>query len=226
MQHGRSQAVIFMYSTERLNILAASDIHGKVKVYEWIARCAAEGDIDLIILAGDLTAHRDRDSEDEIKRILLPAGIPVLFIMGNMDRYEWRNEPLFVNINCRRYIFNGVPFTGYQYTNPFMGGIFEKDEEGQKRDFDSLSALVDEDTVLVTHGPCRGILDKTWMGFHVGSRSLLGLCMDRKPKYHIFGHIHESSGIAGNYFNVSYPRSKSVLKLEYYSGDYEIIRAG
>jgi len=32
------------------------------------------------------------------------------------------------------------------------------------------------------------------MGYHGGSTGLREVCLKRKPKYHIFGHIHESAG--------------------------------
>jgi len=213
-------------TTKSLNILAASDIHGAISVYEWIADRAGKNDIDILLLAGDLMAYGGRQCLDDIQRILLDAGKPVLFVMGNMDRAEWISEAPFFNIHGKRHLFNDVPFVGYHYSNPFAGGIFEKDEEGQALDMEVLSGLVDENTVFVTHGPCYGILDEPRPGLHAGSRSLRRFCDERRPKYHLFGHIHESPGVVNNHFNVAYPLEKTVLKLEYYSGKYEIIRAG
>lgn len=213
-----------MNTTKRLNILAASDIHGMIDVYRRISDLASGSGIDLVILAGDLTAYGDRSAGDEIKNILLSAGKPVLFIMGNMDSRELHGGPEFENISGRRLLFSGIPFAGYQYTNPFVGSVFEKSEADQGRDMERLSTLVDKDTVLVTHGPCHGILDEPRRGEHVGSRSLRVLCDKSRPRYHLFGHIHESCGVDGNHFNISYPRSRSVLMLEYYSGEYDFIK--
>ena len=55
----------------------------------------------------------------------------------------------------------------------------------------------DDTDVWITHGPAHGILDyvdRSGQG-SVGCPHLLE-AMDRvKPKYHIFGHIHEMYGI-------------------------------
>ena len=47
--------------------------------------------------------------------------------------------------------------------------------------------------VLITHCPPYGILDVV-DGEHQGSSSLMERVMQIKPKYHIFGHIHEGYG--------------------------------
>ncbi|KAK4321304.1 hypothetical protein Pmani_007880 [Petrolisthes manimaculis] len=46
--------------------------------------------------------------------------------------------------------------------------------------------------VLVTHGPPWGHCDLTCKGYNVGCKDLLEEVKDRvKPKFHIFGHLHE-----------------------------------
>ena len=50
--------------------------------------------------------------------------------------------------------------------------------------------------ILITHGPPLGIGDKLKSNYHVGCADLLVTVQDRvKPKFHIFGHIHESHGV-------------------------------
>jgi Icc-related predicted phosphoesterase len=51
-----------------------------------------------------------------------------------------------------------------------------------------------ETDILITHGPPYGILDKTFNGLHVGCEELAQKVIDIKPKFHIFGHIHEAHG--------------------------------
>ncbi|KAK4303550.1 hypothetical protein Pmani_024452 [Petrolisthes manimaculis] len=49
--------------------------------------------------------------------------------------------------------------------------------------------------VLVTHGPPWGHCDLTCKGYNVGCKDLLEEVKDRvKPKFHIFGHLHEGYG--------------------------------
>ena len=50
--------------------------------------------------------------------------------------------------------------------------------------------------ILLTHGGPLGILDKLKRNDrHVGSPHILEAVKAKKPKYHIFGHIHESHGV-------------------------------
>lgn len=48
--------------------------------------------------------------------------------------------------------------------------------------------------VLVTHGPPAGILDRTSRGDDVGCADLLATVQQRRPRLHVFGHIHEGYG--------------------------------
>jgi Icc-related predicted phosphoesterase len=69
------------------------------------------------------------------------------------------------------------PFRGYLY--PYIGDYWD---------------LIPYDTdILVTHGPPAYVLDKC-PGGNVGCDRLLETVQDIKPKYHVFGHIHESAG--------------------------------
>ena len=56
--------------------------------------------------------------------------------------------------------FGDFNVVGYQYTLPFMGGINEKPEHEMEKDLLELQNLVDQKTVLVTHGPAHGTLDR------------------------------------------------------------------
>lgn len=210
--------------SKKLTILAAADLHGKKQAYKGLAYHARQRDVDLVVLAGDLTRYRDDALEEEIKDILKSIRKPVLFVMGNDDAYEWQREYNLVNLNMKRYVYHNIPFTGYQYSNPFAGGDFEKIEEEQIKDLKVLSGFVDSDTILVTHNPCYGILDEPDKGRHEGGRGLFDFCSHIRPKYHIFGHIHESAGVEGNHFNVSWPKKKEIVKLEYYTGQYRFIK--
>ena len=54
--------------------------------------------------------------------------------------------------------------------------------------------------VLVTHGPPKGVLDKTTSGEYVGCDDLMSAISTRvSPKLHVFGHIHEAHGVVSKY---------------------------
>ncbi|KAH8805700.1 ser/Thr protein phosphatase family protein [Xylogone sp. PMI_703] len=48
--------------------------------------------------------------------------------------------------------------------------------------------------IMMTHGPPRGILDKTFDGVRVGCDNLLRAAARARPRMYCFGHIHEGHG--------------------------------
>ena len=117
------------------------------------------------------------NKEKEYRRILRESGRPIVFVMGNDDGLlgsgsAWSSEKGIAEINQRRATLGKYNFVGYHYTCPFIGGTFEKSEVDQSKDFDRLAGLIDEHTVLVTHGPPWGILDTVFDGRRVGSKAL------------------------------------------------------
>lgn len=56
-------------------------------------------------------------------------------------------------------------------------------------------AMIPKDIdILVTHGPAYKLLDQCDDGRHVGCHELRIALQSKKPKLHVFGHIHESHG--------------------------------
>lgn len=81
---------------------------------------------------------------------------------------------------------------------PLFGGWAFNAERGKPilEKWDLIPEGVD---ILVTHGPPLGHGDKIHAGIHVGCVELLNSIEQRiKPKFHIFGHIHEDHGITRN----------------------------
>lgn len=50
--------------------------------------------------------------------------------------------------------------------------------------------------VLITHGPPRGVLDQVHGGSHLGCEELKIRLAVVRPRIHVFGHIHDSYGVA------------------------------
>lgn len=73
-----------------------------------------------------------------------------------------------------------------------MGNAFQYNQHYAKVIWDAIPSDVD---LLVTHGPPYGILDVNSEHKHSGSQDLRGKVLKIKPKYHVFGHIHESHGM-------------------------------
>ena len=213
-----------------MHILAIADIHGAVSVFDWLPSLAEEHRVDLVILAGDLSAGSWNEAEQkeqtqEVISALKKIPVPSYYIMGNddgidLDFEDDRIKPIY----GRRAERSGYGFVGYQYSPPFTGGIFEKPEKEIENDMRELEALLDERTVLVTHSPAFGVLDSTHSGKHVGSRSLAGLLERKSVLAHIHGHIHHSFGREGNHFNVAASRERRAMLIELPSLNHQILR--
>ena len=196
-----------------MRILAASDLHGNHFAYEWLVRTAQEKSVDLIILAGDLLGCPDGYETPEsaqradavaIIRILTSTKIPIYYIMGNDDLVELNPQSdQFQSLQGRRVEIGSFNLVGYQYSLPFMGGVFEKLEEEIQEDLRKLDALVNSNTVFVSHSPAFGVLDRGIMDIHAGSQSILDLVLERGVHAHIHGHIHRDFGRSGRHFNVA-----------------------
>jgi Icc-related predicted phosphoesterase len=196
-----------------MKILAAADIHGNHRFYHLILDLAKIGEAQAIILAGDLLGYppgfdniEDAQRADaiDILGLLETASVPVFFIMGNDDLVEFGSGiGLVRSIHGTRADLGQYNFVGYQYSLPFMAGIFEKTEEAIGRDLDEMVALANDHTVFVTHCPARGFLDRTMLGTHAGSTSILDFIEKTGVRAHIHGHIHSGFGRDGCHFNVA-----------------------
>ncbi|HVP55368.1 MAG TPA: metallophosphoesterase [Candidatus Eisenbacteria bacterium] len=209
-----------------MRILAAADIHGSLEVYQWLIEQTPLADV--LVLAGDLF---DADFEDQqrlqaekILKILFRSSCPVFYVMGNDDNVALEYaDALIKPLHGRRVEVGGYNFVGYQYTPPFVGEMFVKEDSEIAKDLVSLEPLVGDKTVLVTHTPAYGSLDLCETG-NVGSRGLAEF-LQRKPAIaHIHGHIHYRFGVEGHHFNVASAATCRAILIDLPSLKYEVIR--
>lgn len=210
-----------------MRILAAADIHGVRRVYDWLVGTAQERSVDLLILAGDLL---DADAEDGQRRQadaivekLALSGLRVLYLMGNNDNVPLGYEDERIqSADSRRIEMNGFAFVGYQYTPPSAGRTFVKTEEEMEADLDGLASLLDERTVFITHAPALGTLDEHG-GERVGSPSIAAVLGKRPWLAHIHGHVHRCFGREERHFNVASARVCRAVLIELPSLDAELL---
>ena len=216
-----------------MKLLASADLHGDHDIYEWLVGVTKSARPDVIVLAGDLLdgAARFDTIEDaqraeahEILEILDRVSQPVLYLMGNDDMVELEpHKDSIQSIHNSRVEFGGLNFVGYQYSLPFMGGIFEKSEDGIRDDLSSIDTLVDDRTVLVTHSPAYGVLDIGILDRHAGSVSIKELIERRNPLLHIHGHIHREFGNRGRHFNVAAGGHKRAVLIDTNTMEHQVV---
>lgn len=189
-----------------MKVVCISDTHGKHRHVE-----VPEG--DLLIHAGDISR---RGYPKEIRKFndwlgTLPHPHKVM-IAGNHD-FLFENDPkqaeaMITNaiyLNDSGVTIEGIRIWGSPISPEFHDWAFNRERgEAIRQHWEMIPTDTD---ILITHGPPKGILDRTFLGKRVGCEELTDVVTKIKPRYHIFGHIHEAYGVKEinetTYINVS-----------------------
>lgn len=189
-----------------MKIIAVSDLHGAMPN---IPSC------DLLLIGGDTVAVEARLARFNFNKWLIDTkrvkAKKIVLIAGNHDGNEFYMKEFQAKGKHVYYLFNesveidGLTIFGTPYTPPFQDWNFMPDDKTRKKAFESMPDKVD---ILLSHGPEYMILDKNMRGEHCGDKVLSDVMAIKKPRIHVFGHIHEGYGysnISGKHsYNVSY----------------------
>ncbi|TDS11738.1 metallophosphatase domain-containing protein [Sphingobacterium paludis] len=178
-----------------MKIIAISDTHGQHR-----SLTLPKG--DMIIHAGDFSqAGRPAEVIDFLAWFSQLKFRHKIFIAGNHDFFFESAHPDVINEMIPKgvtYLYDsgveiaGVKIWGSPVTPWFNNWAFNRNRgNDMKKHWDLIPDDID---ILVTHGPPLGILDETVYGKRTGCEELLLRIQQVKPKYHIFGHIHEDYG--------------------------------
>ena len=151
---------------------------------------------DILIHAGDATMRgtkREVEEFDDWLGSIRSNFKHILFTPGNHDYWfesnrELKNAEVMIN---QGITIDGVSMWFSPYSCIFGSWAFMKPDYELR---DIWRYIPDNVDIVVTHGPPCGILDLNVGYRHVGSQSLTDRIMDIRPKYHVFGHIHEAAG--------------------------------
>ena len=114
------------------------------------------------------------------------------------------------------YLVNSsiIPLNGNSAFNPFFRspfkcvdskGAFQYDQSDTEFCSSKWDSIPEDIDVLITHTPPYGICDKTKSDEHAGCNKLRATVERKKPRLHVFGHIHEGRNlVVGNIITVSY----------------------
>lgn len=178
-------------------LVAMSDAHLRNEQFDI---SVPEGDI--LIHAGDATVY---GSADEVRRFSeWFAAFPhphKIFIAGNHDLLFEKDassarallHPSITYLLDSEVLILGLRIYGSPWQPRFGNWAFNLGRGLPLREkWDRIPGGLD---ILVTHGPPLGICDwSTRSGGHVGCADLRDAVLRTKPRYHIFGHIHEGYG--------------------------------
>jgi len=161
-------------------------------------------DGDILIHAGDIDAYKFSSALRDFNKWLGSLSHKhKIVIAGNHDGYldnvtvieikEILTNAIYLeNSKCK---IEGINFWGSPIT-PTFGEWFFMAERGKNIN-EHWKKIPKNTDILITHGPPYGILDVAPFPkpTSVGCSDLLGKVKEIKPKYHIFGHIHDAYGI-------------------------------
>jgi len=180
-----------------LKIIAISDTHGKHR-----SITIPHGDV--LVHAGDITSRGTIDEVSNFNEFLdtLPHEYKII-IAGNHDfcfeRNREKSESKLTNciyLQDQSVIIKDVKFYGSPWQPWFYNWAFNL-QRGKELKL-KWSKIPLDTNVLITHGPPYGYGDMTERGKAEGCEDLLSAVKRIKPKVHIFGHIHEGSGLISN----------------------------
>lgn len=177
-----------------MKLLLFSDVHLSKNHCLRIIELSHE--VDVVIGAGDYCSlRRDLNRVIEWLKVIKK---PTILVPGNAESYDelvaacrdWSSAKVLhgngVEIQGQLFfgIGGGIPVT------PFGSWSWDFTEDQAER----LLNKCPKNTVLISHSPPKGILDKSSFGLHLGSKSIKKFIQEKSPKLVVCGHMHESGG--------------------------------
>jgi Icc-related predicted phosphoesterase len=178
-----------------MKFVAISDTHGQHSSLQL-------PQADCIIHAGDVTRKGKRD---QVMDFLYWFGALdyryKVFIAGNHDFFFENRSRGQINslipdnviyLNDSGCVLEGIKCWGSPVTPWFHDWAFNRlPGEQIRKHWDLIPEGVD---ILITHGPVKGILDRTFFLKKAGCSDLLKKMNRIRPRVHLCGHIHEAYG--------------------------------
>ena len=161
---------------------------------------AALGDLDLLIVGGDITTAGTPDDAEQAIRSWVPLAPRLLALAGNMDSPEIddRLAELGVALDGRGVSFGDVGVFGVSAApiSPLATPYELADDELERRIARGYAALDGcRMTVFCPHAPPAGTAcDRLASGEHVGSVVVRAFVEREQPDLVLCGHIHEARG--------------------------------
>lgn len=167
-----------------MKVLAISDTHGKHRQLTQLPPA------DLIIHAGDFCTVGTVDEAMDFLEWMVDLPYPhKVFIAGNHDTPLIGGSIQGLPKNCHFLQHRSVTIEGIKVLGiPFFL---------ESRADQVVKTLYEEDVdILVTHQPPYGVLDIYEPYGHYGNKMIEEVVKATRPRYHLFGHMHENYGHA------------------------------
>ncbi len=169
-----------------MKILFLSDTHGQHRKLKNLPES------DILIHGGDITYN---GTEEEVVDFVdwldsLPYKYKI-FIAGNHDEcLDSARIEEGLPENCFYLAHSGVTIENIKIWG--MPYFLSDDYKGLMKFM--VAAISNDADILISHLPPLGVLDKSAFGNNMGNEDLRRRVEGIKPKFHLFGHIHEAYG--------------------------------
>lgn len=181
-----------------MKLFAMSDVHGDLRHFDAAATLMESA--DAVVLSGDLMrACSVRSAERVLARVEAHAK-RIIAVPGNWDRDEVRLllDERGYGVHGRGRIIDNIGFFGVGGSG--HGPVRTGDGSVRRNIRDVLEegyAQVEgaAHTILVTHAPPRGFVDRSFIGLRGGSRAVRDFIGFRRVDICLSGHIHEAFGV-------------------------------
>lgn len=171
-----------------MKILHLSDTHNCHKQLKDLPEA------DIIIHAGDFSfTGTEKETLNFIEWFYALPYKYKIFIAGNHDDYLFGANIEGLPDNCYYLCNSGVTIGNMHFYGVplFIDDVISGEYDRQ------LNNIPNDTDVLITHQPPFGILDFS-ENINYGDFILLQNVLRIKPKYHLFGHIHNAYGMEKN----------------------------
>lgn len=158
---------------------------------------------DVLIHAGDISSKGEHDEViDFLNWFESQEHRYKIFIAGNHDFYFERETASaiaslvpqgIIYLHDSGITIEGISIWGSPITPWFFNWAFNRHRGASIRQH--WDAIPDKTDIIITHGPAYRILDRTVNKVHVGCKDFLRCVLEKNPKVHICGHIHEAYGM-------------------------------
>ncbi|UCE44923.1 MAG: metallophosphoesterase family protein [Methanobacteriota archaeon] len=174
-----------------MDLLVCSDLHGSEEAMELLKNALEDDPFDAVIICGDFTTD---GSTKYVREVIEAVNIPLLAVPGNCDSIAIAAllEEHQMSVHSKRVKLKGTMFYGFGGAPPSPHNMpFEVDEAIMA---EKLRDAAVRKGVMITHTPAYGMNDLSMNGTHTGSRAILKVATEYRPRLALSGHMHESRG--------------------------------
>ena len=177
---------------KKFKILAASDFHGDNTATKRLAEKAKKENVDLVILAGDITVAVETNN---LLKPFKDNKQNVVFVPGNWDSSETTDflSKLYgiKNVGEHYVIYKNVGIFGIGSPDWQMSLDEKETFKKLKKDFEKIKNL--EKKIMVSHIHAAG--SKAEFSGIRGSKGIRKAIEQFQPDLFLSGHIHEAEGL-------------------------------